>query len=352
MKTLFSLKNSARMGINMYTFICEDSPNGIFSGIYDAWDFKVNQNKKYPAGSTATDTSSRMYPHACSHEDIHLVCHEPDNYQLFYEYIHVETSTEKSDKVARTIQCRLGSEFYDAILNAILSIVPAKKNDLDKADAIYHTLVLGLNTAAGARAIHDLSNPYVHRLFTLSRATANEAHHLLGFLRFSELENGVLFSTIHPKNNALPILAEHFTDRLPQENFMIYDENRQLAAVHAAGKNFMLVDASGIDQDLLKRTSEKESAYRKLWLAFFDQIAIRHGSIQNFRHRTFRSASGVIHRNLQKNKALFQLNRASLYYLIYIITKLFFFVNNILITKQPFRICPRRLFYFLRRDPS
>ena len=42
-----------------------------------------------------------------------------------------------------------------------------------------------------------------HRLFTLSRATANEAHHLLGFLRFSELENGVLFSTIHPKNNAL-----------------------------------------------------------------------------------------------------------------------------------------------------
>ena len=32
--------------------------------------------------------------------------------------------------------------------------------------------------------------------------------------------------------------------------------------------------------------------------------------------------------------------------------KLFFFVNNILITKQPFRICPRRLFYFLRRDPS
>ena len=174
----------------------------------------------------------------------------------------METSTEKSDKVARTIQCRLGSEFYDAILNAILSIVPAKKNDLDKADAIYHTLVLGLNTAAGARAIHDLSTPYVHRLFTLSRATANEAHHLLGFLRFSELENGVLFSTIHPKNNALPILAEHFTDRLPQENFMIYDENRQLAAVHAAGKIFMLVDASGIDQDLLKRTSEKESAYR------------------------------------------------------------------------------------------
>lgn len=259
----------------MYTFICEDSPNGIFSGIYDAWDFKVKQNKIYPAGSMSAGSPSHIPPHVCSHEDIHLVCREPDNYQLFYEYIHVETSTEKADKVARTIQRRLGSEFYDAILNAILSIVPAKKNDLDKADAVYHTLVLGLNTAAGTHAIHDLSNPYVHRLFTLSRATANEAHHLLGFLRFSELENGVLFSTIHPKNNALPILAEHFTDRLPQENFMIYDENRQLAAVHAAGKNFMLVDASGIDQELLKHTSRKETEYQKLWLTFFNHIAIQ-----------------------------------------------------------------------------
>lgn len=259
----------------MYTFICEDSPNGIFSGIYDAWDFKIKQNNMSCKDNTFALQHPTASSHACTHEDIHLVCREPDNYQLFYEYIHVETSVEKADKVARTIQRRLGSEFYDAILNAILSIVPAKKNDLDKADAIYHTLVLGLNTAAGARAIHDLSNPYVHRLFTLSRATANEAHHLLGFLRFSELENGVLFSTIHPKNNALPILAEHFTDRLPQENFMIYDENRQLAAVHAAGKHFMLVDASGIDQDLLKRTSEKESAYQKLWLTFFDQIAIQ-----------------------------------------------------------------------------
>ena len=42
------------MGINMYTFICEDSPNGIFSGIYDAWDFKVNQNNIQPAAQRLT----------------------------------------------------------------------------------------------------------------------------------------------------------------------------------------------------------------------------------------------------------------------------------------------------------
>ena len=148
----------------MYTFICEDSPNGILSGIYDAWDFKVKENKKYSARSTSADSSSSAPKSACTHDDIHILCHEPDNYQLFCEYIHVETSSDKASKVARTIQRKLGSEFYDTILNAILSIVPEKKNNLDKADAIYHTLVLGLNTPAGARAICDLANPYVHRL--------------------------------------------------------------------------------------------------------------------------------------------------------------------------------------------
>lgn len=145
---------------------------------------------------------------------------------------------------------------------------------MDKANAVYQTIVAALYSPKGARVLDSLSNPYIYRVFELSRATASEAHHLKGFLRFSELQNGVLFSTIHPKNNALPILAEHFTDRFPQENFMIYDETHQLAAVHRAGKNYMLVDASDINTELLQNYSENEARFQKLWLAFFDSIAI------------------------------------------------------------------------------
>lgn len=252
----------------MYTFICEDSPNGILSGIYDAWSFKIEQNCRFRAGETTATTP-------CSHEDISLLCREPDNYQLFCNYLPVAVSAEKSDKVARTILDRLGMEFYETLLNAILAITPERKKDIDKADAAYKTVVSALNSSAGARVLHDLANPYIHRIFTLSRATYAEAHHLMGFLRFSELENGVLFSTIHPKNNALPFLAEHFTDRLPQENFIIYDETRQTAAVHSAGKNFMLVDASDLNQDILKRYSGQELEYRALWQTFFESIAIK-----------------------------------------------------------------------------
>lgn len=250
----------------MYTFICNDSPSGILSGIYDAWDFKIKQNRKFQSGETAA---------LCSHADIALLCREPENYSLFCEYLPVEESEEKSDKVAKTILKRLGSEFYDTLLNAILAIAPKGKSAPDKADAAYQTVVYALSSPLGAGVLNDLANPYVHRVFTLSRATEGESHHLSGFLRFSELENGVLFATIHPKNNALPFLAEHFTDRLPQENFMIYDENRRTAAVHSAGKNFMLVDASDLNQDILDHYSQKEQEYRSLWQTFFESIAIK-----------------------------------------------------------------------------
>ena len=55
---------------------------------------------------------------------------------------------------------------------------------------------------------------------------------------------------------------------------MIYDETRQLAAVHRAGKNYMLVDASNINTELLQNYSENEARFQKLWLTFFESIAI------------------------------------------------------------------------------
>jgi probable DNA metabolism protein len=145
---------------------------------------------------------------------------------------------------------------------------------MDKADAIYETVLLALASNDGKRVLLSLGEPCVMRVFELCRATNREACHLLGFLRFEELENGVLFSTIHPKNHVLPYLAEHFTDRLPMENFMIYDETRHTLAIHKASKGYLLTDSSDLDFDKIKQYSSNEQEYRKLWLTFFDSIAI------------------------------------------------------------------------------
>ena len=235
----------------MHIFLCEDSIDGIFTGIYDAW-------------------ASRY-----GHQNIKLCINDTITYELFSEYITVTPDSEKSEKVGRTIIARLCMEVYQDILQAVLAHDDKKKNEHpDKADCIYRTLLYGFSLADGHRILQALGNPYIARVFELSRSTGNEAHHLLGFLRFQELENGVLFSTIHPKNQVISVLAEHFTDRLPQEHFMIYDATHQIAAIHKAGSGYFLTDASNLNPYVITRLSPAEKEYQKLWCGFFDSVAI------------------------------------------------------------------------------
>lgn len=236
----------------MYLFLCEDSLDGIFTGVYDAW--------------------ASRYGHA----NVSLTTQIPENYSLFHEYIHVPTDTEKSSKVARTLQDRMGAEAYMELCQAASAVeeFPNRRGAIDKAEALYKTIVLALSLPDSSKILNHLGEPYVNRVFQLSRRTGNEAHHLLGFLRFQELENGVLFAKIHPKNHVLPFLGQHFSDRLPQENFMICDETHGMAALHCKGMGFLLTDTQDLDHGMLQQFSEKEKDYQKLWRRFFDSIAI------------------------------------------------------------------------------
>lgn len=246
----------------MYIFLCDDNIDGIFTGVYDAWASKYG------------------------HRNVALITHTPDNYTLFDEYITVITDMEKSRKVADTLRQRLGEEVYAQICDAASAQEESGSGaaKIPKADAIYRTIVLGLSLKEGWRVMGYLGEPYVNQVFRLSRATGNEAHHLLGFLRFQELENGVLFARIHPKNDVLPLLADHFSDRLPEENFMIYDETHKKAALHRKGSYFFLTGTERLNEQMLQRFSPEELQYQKLWCGFFESIAIearRNPKLQN-----------------------------------------------------------------------
>lgn len=234
----------------MYVFVCENSIEGIFTGVYHAW---------------ASGYGFR---------NIRLSLDTPATYELFCEYINVTPDPLKSRSVGRTICNRFGILVYQELCQAILAETENKKNQLDKADCIYRTVLLAFALHDGSRVLEAPGHPYVTRIFELSRSTHNEAHHLLGFLRFKELANGVLFAAIHPKNDVLPILAEHFTDRLPMEHFMIYDETHKTAVLHKASHEFVLIDASDLNQELMNQLSEREEEFQNLWRTFFNNVAI------------------------------------------------------------------------------
>ena len=225
--------------------ICEDSLEGIFTAIYDAYALREG------------------------HEHIHVQVGEEKNYRLFAVYLHSQPDSVKTDKVVRTLKSRLGEEVYHTICRAAASFYP------DKGEAVYRAVVEGITGGSGRRTMENLRNPYVTRTFELARRTANEVHHEIEFLRFQELEQGILYSKIGPENNVLSFVMPHFAERLAPENFMIYDEKRGLFGVHPALEEWCLV--SGVTQDVQEslKWSGEELKYQELFALFHKTIAIR-----------------------------------------------------------------------------
>ncbi|MDE6847301.1 MAG: TIGR03915 family putative DNA repair protein [Lachnospiraceae bacterium] len=225
--------------------ICEDSLEGILTAVYDAYALREG------------------------HEHLHVQIGEEENYRLFAEYVYSQPDSVKTDKVIRTLKERLGPEVYAGICRAAASY------DKEKGEAIYRTVVDGITAGSGRRTMENLRNPYVRKTFELARRTANEAHHEVEFIRFQELESGILYSKIGPENNVVPFVMPHFADRLAPENFMIHDVNRDLYGVHPAKEDWYLVSGvKEIGKELLI-WSDKEFKYQELFTIFHQTIAIQ-----------------------------------------------------------------------------
>ena len=90
------------MDVNEYYLVCEDSLEGIFTGVYDAYLLKK------------------------PHEQIHICVGEDENYRLFAEYLNCTPDETKVAKVARTIVREFGQETYLSICRALASGEPDK----------------------------------------------------------------------------------------------------------------------------------------------------------------------------------------------------------------------------------
>lgn len=232
--------------MGMLVYQCEDSLEGIFTAVYNAYE-----EKREPA-DTMLSLEEELY--------------------LFAEYQAVMPETEKAIKVMRTLKRRFGEEDYMRLCLTLSASDPAK------AQAVYQTIALGLagKKAAWGHLFDNLANDYVHQAFSLARGAMNENCHLRGFVRFQELESGVLYSKINPKNNLLTFLMPHFADRFPMENFMLFDEKRNLFGVHPAGGQWYLLSGSQILEEKVHfKLSERERQYQELFRHFCHKIAIK-----------------------------------------------------------------------------
>ena len=144
-----------------------------------------------------------------------------------------------------------------------------------KADAVYQAMLASRKIHNSRRIMEHLSNPHVAKVFELSRSVINEAHLFTEFIRFRELENRVLLSEITPKGQVLTCIADHFADRLPLENWMIYDKTHRMFLVHQAQKGWILITGGELDVNAAEKVSEKECEFERMWKGFLSAISIQ-----------------------------------------------------------------------------
>ncbi len=264
----------------MNIFLCEDTIEGIFTAVYDAW-------------------ASRL-----GHANVKLQV-RGETMELFASCHEVETDISKAEKVARTIQREMGKKGWEQISRAALS------TKQERADAIYRVLILALSAKKtteerqvsqsdksrssdrygrdemyrtywtyrkkSADCLTQIQNPNVCLVMELARSVWNETHRYMGFVRFRELQGGILFSEIEPENHILPLLGAHFADRFPREAFLIADRTHREVLVHKADDLWRIIkdvpfEAGGFGN---RKISGREAEFEHLWRGFCSSISIK-----------------------------------------------------------------------------
>lgn len=179
------------------------------------------------------------------------------------EYRTIETDAEKARRVADKIISCAGGNAYRHMYYTHLSEYELREINIFG----YVRMCLKFGKAADLY----LTVPCVDFVLNASQHTGHEAHKYTGFVRFSELENGIFYSEIEPVHNVLPILAEHFRKRYTTMAFLLHDVKRQMCVVYN-GKECVIRETEGLPR---LNFSENEAQYRSLWKLFYDTVEIK-----------------------------------------------------------------------------
>ncbi|MZP28194.1 DUF4130 domain-containing protein [Heliobacterium undosum] len=181
---------------------------------------------------------------------------------LFAEEVEIATDPEKAEKVFTAMAAKISPDARRHTAYAFLSELPGMEK------AIYEYLRLGFRMGAAVDA--HLTDERVLRVHRLSQKVRTERHRMLGLLRFRLLKGNIYYAPMEPDHNITGLLAPHFTDRLGDQNWIIHDLRRGLAALYNQ-KEWILTE---LDDRADFSQATVEEVYQDLWRDYFRSVAI------------------------------------------------------------------------------
>ena len=173
----------------------------------------------------------------------------------------VPTDPLLAARVTKGLSEKAGARAEAMVRFAFLTILP------DKELRILTYIRKAMKT--GPRIRRMIADDAVYPLYRAVAHMREEAHLFTGFLRFSEAD-GILYAVINPKNQILPLIADHFADRFPRETFLIFDETHGEAMLCRNGEYSLISGGSFVPPP----PSRTERETRALWSRFFETLSI------------------------------------------------------------------------------
>ena len=183
---------------------------------------------------------------------------------LFHQPLQIPTDRERAKRVARGIRRAAGDFCYQQLYLAFLC------DEEDRFLPIYQYACLLLTQ--GAKARYAIATEAGAKVAGLAQFAKREAHMMMEILRFTVLEDGVLYAPIAPKCDCMELVLEHFAKRFSGERMIICDTNHRKAGIFQPPDHQAILPVTSIPQPQL---GEEEKAYRALWKQFFLSVAIQ-----------------------------------------------------------------------------
>lgn len=173
----------------------------------------------------------------------------------------IVTSLSKAARVRHGITDKIGSGFMRLLEKSFCTCQPDREETM--------LLFTHKGFRYGMEIVNMRQDPVIYNIHKGLRNLGREIDKWLGFVRFSDIQ-GILVAVIGAKNNVLPFMASHFTDRFHNERFMIYDENHNMALVYKPGNCAVIP----MERFSMGMPGEEEHLYRTLWKNYYDAVEI------------------------------------------------------------------------------
>lgn len=223
----------------MKIYLYDDTFEGLLTSIYDAF---------YSNGSPPTSIYGKS---------------QTNTPLLLGNIVEISTDINKFKKVKNAIINKINFLSLKKIYFVFLS------NYEDKGIIIFNYLKIAFKLGPD---VHDFLNINVIRLVdNITKKVLNECHRFEGFIRFNQIEEKLLYSSIEPDNDILELIGDHFKNRFPREYFIIHDISRQKALIY----NTNFYEIIDMDMETYEKLKSHNDEYTDLWKTYFKATTIQ-----------------------------------------------------------------------------